>query len=66
MIAIIIPVLEATARPTEERNIGFVLNGDAHHDKEGRGGVVEITVVMTPSLAHTATLNVVKTKEQPE
>ena len=59
MIAIIIPVLEATARPTEERNIGFVLNGNADHDEEGRSGVVKVSVEITPSLAQAATLDMV-------
>ena len=66
MIAIIIPVLEATARPTEERNIGFVLNSNADHYKKGRSGIVKISVEVTPSQTQAATLDMVKTEEEPK
>ena len=66
MIAIIIPVLQATARPVKERNIGFVLNSNADHDKKGRSGVVKVSVEVTPSLAQATTLDMVKTEEEPK
>ena len=48
MVAIVAPVVQAATRPVEERNRRFVLDGDTDRHKEGRGGVVQITVEVAP------------------